>query len=128
MARRYTPAFPFNVAAELLIPTYTSVKGVLKAAFPLKGIRINCAFRTYGGTERNTNDVFAIIDTATVETWYRPDIKADCAIRILETGKVYEIISAPEDIEMRHQFVVFKVQAVEGTPSYVEPTEEADDA
>lgn len=114
MARRYTPAFPFTVAAELLIPTYATAKGVLTKTYPEHGARINCAFRTYGGTERNTNDAYTIIDTATVETWYRPDIKADCAIRILETGKVYDIISAPEDIEMRHQFVVFKVEAVEG--------------
>lgn len=116
MAKRYTPAFPFTVAAELLVPSYTTVKGVLTKAYPDagQGVRINCAFRTYGGTERNTNDAFTIVDTATVETWYRPDIKADCAIRILETGKVYDIISAPEDIEMRHQFCVFRVQAVEG--------------
>ena len=116
MAARYTPAFPFTVAAELLIPTFTTTKGVLTKSFPEagKGVRINCAFRTFGGTERNTNDAYAILDTGTVETWYRPDIKADCAIRILETGKVYDIISAPEDINMRHQFVVFRVQAVEG--------------
>lgn len=116
MARRYTPAFPFTVAAELLIPTYATAKGVLTKTYPEagQGARINCAFRTYGGTERNTNEAYTIVDTATVETWYRPDIKADCAIRILETGKVYDIISAPEDIEMRHQFLVFKVQAVEG--------------
>lgn len=116
MAKRFTPAFPYTVAAELLIPTYTTAKGVLTKTYPDagEGERINCAFRTFGGTERNVNDAYSILDTATVETWYRPDIKADCAIRILETGKVYDIISTPEDIEMRHQFVAFKVQAVEG--------------
>ena len=116
MAKAFTPAFPYTVAAELLIPTYTSAKGVLTKTFPEpgKGIRINCSLKTYGGTERNTNDAWTVIDTANIETWYRPEIRSDCALRVLPTGKVYEIVGEPEDIDMRHQFVKFKVQAVEG--------------
>lgn len=116
MAKRYTPAFPFTVAAELLEPTYQTSKGVLTKTFPEAGAgqRMNCSFRTFGGTERNTNDAFTVLDTGTIETWYNPAIRADCAVRILETGKVYDIISEPEDIDMRHQFMTFRVQAVEG--------------
>ena len=55
-----------------------------------------------------------VIDTAYVETWYRPDIKSDCRIRVMETGKVYEILGEVENIDMRNQFAKFKVRAVKG--------------
>ena len=111
----FTPAFPYTTPAELLIPTYSSEKGTQVKTFPAQGIRINVSFRSFGGTETNTNEVYTVLNTATVETWYRPDIKADCRIR-LTSGEVYEIIGAPENIEMRNQFVKFKVKAIEGNP------------
>ena len=72
------------------------------------------SFKTYQGTETTVNDLFTVLDTAQVETWFRPDIKADCRLKILETGDVYEVIGKPENINMRNQFLKFKVQAVEG--------------
>ena len=116
MAKGFKPSFPYSTAAELLIPTYTTSKGVPKKTFPSKGIAINCSFKTYGGTESAVNEVYAVIDTANVETWYRPDIKADCRLKVLATGKVYEVIGAPENIDLRNQFCRFKVRAVEGQP------------
>lgn len=105
---------PYSVAAELLIPTTNTVKGVTTKVFPENGLRFNCSFKTFGGTETVNNGVYSVIDTATVETWYRPDIKADCRIKVLSTDKVYDILGTPENIEMRNQFVTFKVRAVEG--------------
>lgn len=110
----FKPAFPYSTAAELLIPTYVTKKGVAIKTFPTTGIRINCSFKTYGGTETTTNDVFSVIDTANVETWYRPDIKPNCRIKILLTGDVYEIIGKPENVNMRNQFIKFKVRGIEG--------------
>lgn len=110
----YKPSFPFSVPAELLIPTYTQSKGVSVKIFPDSGIRLNCSFKTYGGTESTVNGVVTVIDTAIVETWFRPDIKSDCRIKNLQSGQVYEIIGNPENINMRNQFVKFKVKAVEG--------------
>lgn len=110
----FKPAFPYSTAAELLIPTYVTKKGVPIKTFPTTGIRINCSFKTYGGTETTTNDVFSVIDTANVETWYRPDIKPNCRIKILQTGDVYEIIGKPENVNMRNQFIKFKVRGIEG--------------
>ena len=110
----FKPSFPFSTAVELLIPTYATVKGVPTKSFPEKGTRLNCSFKTYGGTESRENDLYSIIDTAMLETWYRPDIKADCRIKVLQTGNVYEIIGKPENIELRNQFLRFKVRAVEG--------------
>lgn len=113
---RFKPAAAFNVPMVLLIPTYTKEKGVPTKAFPdpENGIRINGSFKSYGGTERDVNGIYSVDDTAWIETWYRPDITAACRICLLETGEVYEILGKPEDIERRHQFLRFKVQAYEG--------------
>lgn len=112
--KTYKPSFPYSTAIELLIPTYSTTKGVTKKAFPEEGIRLNCSFKTYGGTEVTSNDVYILEDTAYVETWYRPDIKADCRIKVLSTGQVYDIMNTPENIDMRSQFCKFKVRAVRG--------------
>ena len=112
--REFTPSLPYTVPIELLIPTYSTVKGVTKKTFPDTGERLNCSFKTYGGTETTENGVYTIVDTAQIETWYRPDIKGDCRIKVLSTGSIYEVIGKPENISMRNQFVRFKVRAVEG--------------
>lgn len=110
----FKPSSPYSTAIELLIPTYTTKKGVQVKSFPNEGIQLNCSWKTYGGTETTNNDVYTIVDTANVETWYRPDIKGDCRIKLIATGDIYEVIGKPENINMRNQFVKFKVRAVEG--------------
>ena len=110
----FKPAFPYSTAIELLIPTYSIVKGTKVKTYPAQGIRLNCSFKTYGGTESLVNGVLSIIDTANVETWYRSDIQTQCRIKVLQTGQIYEIINVPENIDMRNQFVKFRVQAVKG--------------
>lgn len=110
----FKPSFPFSTPMDLLIPSYTMSKGVPVKAFPNSGIRINASFKTYGGTEMLTNDLYTVIDTAVIETWYRPDIKPDCRVRLFATGQVYEIIGQVENVDMRNQFCKFKVRAVEG--------------
>lgn len=112
--KEFTPSLPYTVPVELLIPTYSSSKGVQKKTFPATGIRLNCSLKTYGGTETTENGVYTVVDTAQIETWYRPDIKADCRIKVLSTDSVYEVIGKPENINMRNQFVRFRVRAVEG--------------
>lgn len=116
MARTYRPTMPFNVAMRLLIPTETMVKGVRKTVFsePSKSSQIFGSIKTYGGTDNFSNEVYTVFETATVETWYRPDIKSDCRIYIEETGETWEIKGSPEDIQMRHQFMTIKVEKVGG--------------
>lgn len=114
MARTFKPAYPYSTAVELLIPTYSTVKGVQTKTFPAEGVIINCSWKTYGGTETNNNDVYTVVDTANVETWYRPDIKSDCRLKVLSTGDVYEIKGKPENVNMRNQYIRMKVQAIEG--------------
>lgn len=111
--KEFIAALPYTTAVELYIPTYTTVKGVPTKEYPETGIRLNCSFKTYGGTEMTENGLLSVVDTATVETWYRPDIKSDCRLQILQTGETYEIIGKPENINMRNQFMKFKVRAIE---------------
>ena len=109
----YRPSEPFVVPMFLFIPETKVVKGVVKKLYPESGELFYCSFRTFGGTESFSNDVLTVEDTATVETWYRPDIKADCIIKNVD-GKTYEILGNPENINMRNQIIRFKVRAVSG--------------
>lgn len=115
----YRPEGSFNVPMLLLIPTYTESKGVSKKSYPDpsslgKEFDIRGNFKTFGGTERVVNDVLVVENTAVVETWWRPDIKADCAVYLRENGAIYEIMGDPEDIDMRHQLMRFKVKKIKG--------------
>lgn len=115
---RFKGAPNFSVALKLLKPTSQMVKGTRTDTFddPSKVEPFFGSFKTYGGSENASNDVLTIFDTAIVETWYNPEITADCRIYVCETGKTYNIISEPENIDMRHKFMQFKVERVGGKP------------
>lgn len=108
----YKPDLPYDTAVELLNPTYTTVKGVTKKVYPEHGEVVFCKFKTYGGTEAVVNDVLTVVDTANVETWYRPDITSASQIRL--GSDIYEVMGRPEDVEQRHQILKFKVRGVRG--------------
>lgn len=116
MARSFKPKAPFNVAMKIIVPTSERVQGVLKKGFskPDDSELFFGSFRTFGGTENTQDGVYTLINTATVDTWYRPDIKADCRIYICETGQTYEIMGDPEDIDMRHQYLQLRLRKVGG--------------
>lgn len=110
----YRPKGNFNVPMKLLVPTWSTVNGVRKKTYPDDGDLIYGSFKTFGGTETTANGVYSIQNTATIECWYRPDIKADCRIVLLQTNETYEIVGDPENIEMRNQFLSLKVQRLGG--------------
>jgi len=115
----YKPHTPYNVPFFLQTPTVSIVKGIPYKTYTEAQTPRFCSFRTFGGTENTENDLYTVIDTATVETWFDPAITAACRIRVAPTdgsgtGKVYEILGTPENIEMRNQFAVFKVRAITG--------------
>lgn len=112
----YRPNDVFNVPFLLLIPTETKVEGVPQKTYPAlaDGILFYGSFKTFGGTETNSNGLLIIKDTATIETWYMPEIKANCKIALADTGELYDIIGTPEDISARHQYLRFKVERVKG--------------
>lgn len=112
----YRPQLDNTIPLILLVPTYKTASGVATKKFPQisEGILIYGNFKTYGGTERDVNGLYSIEDTGVIETWYRPDIKADCRVCIAQTNAVYEVIQEPENVNMRNQFLKFKVKRVKG--------------
>lgn len=117
----YKPDLSNSISLVLLTPTTQSVSGVTKKIFPTvqsalenKDNIFYGTFKTYGGTERDVNGVYSIVDTAIIETWYRPDITSECRIARIDDGAVFEIINEPENINQRHQFLKFKVKRVKG--------------
>ena len=107
---------PFNVPMKLLIPTYEVVKGNRQKAFPDPddGILIYGSFRSFVGAETTENDLSVVSRTAYIDTWYRPDIKANCRLYMIETGDTYEIVGDPENIYMRNQWLKIRVQKIGG--------------
>ena len=112
----FKPSTPFAVPMMLLEPSYNTVSGVPTKTFPTldQGVLFYGSFKTYGGTEREINGLYSVIDTATIECWFRPDIKSDCRIGIPATNAIYEILGEPENINMRNQYLKIKVQRVKG--------------
>lgn len=112
----YRPTLPFSTPLVLLKPTYTKSGGVNKKIIPAieSGDVFYGSFKSYGGTERIVDGVYSIIDTAEVQTWYRPDITSDCIVALADTGEQYEILNTPENIDRRNQFLKFKIQRIKG--------------
>lgn len=117
----YRPQIDNPIPLILLVPTYVSKYGVDKPKYPTieEAILDNNnlffgSFKSYGGTEREINGIFSIEDTANIVTWYRPDIKANCRIAIAQNSNIYEIINEPENVNMRNQFLKFKVKRIKG--------------
>ena len=113
---QFKPSVPFNVALMLLKPTYSDSYGVESKTFPaLKdGELFYGSFKTYGGTERDVNGIYSIEDTAIIECWYRLDIQSNCRVGVPATGAIYEIVNEPENVNMRNQFLRFKVKRIKG--------------
>lgn len=111
----FRPTVPFSSPMELMRPTYSVVNGVqVKSYETSEPIQFFGSFQTYGGTEKTVNGLYSIEDTANITTWYMPEMKGDCRIRVLNTGAVYDVIGEPENINLRNQFLKFKVRRVKG--------------
>lgn len=115
----YKPHTPFNVPMMILTPTVETVNGVRKKVYPdwhdLTDDNIFFgSFRTFGGTETVSNGVYTLENTAVVETWFRPDLQANCRVVLLQSGLIFDVMGMPENINMRSQYLKFKVKAVGG--------------
>lgn len=107
---------------KILIPKIETVKGVTVKTYPTpeelndEDYLFFGSFKTYGGTESIVNGVISVIDTAVIETWYRPDINSACRIFVIPLNKEYEIITPPENIELKNKYLKFKIKSVSGNP------------
>ena len=112
----FRPSEAAQMTTPLLLqrPVIASVYGVNSKTYEnINGV-VMANFKTFGGTEKTVNGTLAVEETAQVVCWYRPDIKSDTRIVVLQTGAVYEILGDPENIEMRNMFLKFKVRRVKG--------------
>ena len=111
---RPSEAAQMTTATRLQTPTSGKVLGVSKKTYTdIYGV-VMVNWKSYGGTETNNNGVLSVEDTAQIVCWYRPDIRSDCRLVRLSDNAVYEIVGEPENIEMRNQFLKFKVRRVGG--------------
>ena len=110
---RPAAAAQMTTPCVLQVPTMRNVLGVVKKTYA-DAEQFNCNWKSYGGTEVVNNDVITAVDTATLVCWYNPDIKANCRIKRLSDGAVFEVIGEPENIEQRNMIMQFKVQRVKG--------------
>lgn len=110
---RPTEAAQMTTPLQIMNVTESVVLGVLKKTYT-EGDIFLCNYKTFAGTERKSNNIRIVEETANITTWYRPDIKANCRIKRLSDDAMFEVIGTPEDIEQRHQFLKFKIQKVRG--------------
>lgn len=110
---RPSTANQMTTAMQLMVPKTENILGVTRTTYTDVGL-IMVNFKTYGGTESESNGVLSVFDTAQITTWYRPDIRSDCRVKRLSDGAVFDILGEPENIEQRNMILSFKVQRVKG--------------
>lgn len=107
----YTPQ-PFTAVMGLYAPDFVTAKGSTKKKY--RKIRdFFCSYRTFGGTEVTTNGILSVENTAVIETWYSPEFTANCRVATPD-GSMFEILGTPENINMRNQFIRFKIREIKG--------------
>lgn len=99
----------------VVVEKYEKTNGVSKPIYadavdPI----IHCNFKTYGGRETTANGRFVIEDTASIVTWFRPDISSDCLLVRLSDNATFEIINEPENIEQKNQYLKFVIKRTKG--------------
>lgn len=112
----YRPTKPF-ITPLLYYPVIGTERklGKLVKTYATDGILFFGSFATYGGTETTTNGAYSVEDTASIETWFRPEFAANGRVALADhPDRVYEVIGEPENIEMRNQFCKMKLSRVKG--------------
>lgn len=111
---RPSEAAQMTTVMLLQLPTIVPEYGVNRKTWEDSSLVVRCNFKSYGGTERIVNDVLSVEDTAQIVCWFHPDIKSNCRLKRLSDDAVFEILGEPENIEMRNQFLKFKIRRVKG--------------
>lgn len=110
----YKPVAPFSTPFKIGTPTVTTVKGVPVKTYTESATVYHGLIRSFLGTESVKDGLYSVIDTATLETWFTPDLKANCRIHLLDSGDLYEVVGTPENIQLRNQYMKARLQAVKG--------------
>ena len=99
---------------QLQRPVFAVSYGVNKKTWANVGGVIRANMKSYGGTEKIDDGILSVEDTAQIVCWYRPDITGGCRLVRLTDNAAFEILGEPENIEMRNQFLKFKVRRIKG--------------
>lgn len=112
----YSPAEAAQMTTPLIlqVPTMTEYNGVRKNSYQEVAEIVFANFKTFGGTELKVDGVLQVVETASITTWYRPDITSGCRIKRATDGAVFEILGEPENIEQRNMLLKFKVRRIKG--------------
>jgi hypothetical protein len=111
---RPSEAAQMTTVMRLQQPAIVKDFGVSKKVWQDSNLVIRCNFKSYGGTEKVSNDILSVEDTAQIVCWYHPDIKDECRLVRLSDNAVFEILGEPENIELRNQFLKFKIRRIKG--------------
>ena len=109
MSKSYTPQAPFNVPFKILSLTKTFVKGVNKQTYVESEDIYMCSAKAWVGSTKTINNVVTEEDTLTVDTWFIPTLKKNDRIILLDDNSIWELMTAPENINRRNQYMRFKV-------------------
>jgi len=114
MAKQYQPQTPFNVPFIILSLTKEFINGVNKQTY-VEGTEIYfCSAKAYVGVNKQINNITAEEDTLTVDTWFNPVLKKNDRIKLLDDDTIWELTTAPENINRRNQYMRFKVVRYRG--------------
>lgn len=112
----YKPPEQMTTAMRLQKRTTDKVTGAAQATYTdaAKDPVIMCNFKSKGGTEAVHNGKLIILETATVQTWYRPDVAKGDRLIMEQDGSAWDIKGPPENVEMRNRLLILKVQRAGG--------------
>ena len=107
-----------STPCKILIPTYTRKNGKEIKEYPSveeSNLIFFCSFKTFGGTESVVDGTYMIDDTANILCYFNENIKSNCRIVRLTDNAVFDVINEPENVDMRFQFMKFKVKRVKAS-------------
>lgn len=98
---------------KILVPTYVRKNGKEIKEYQSveeSDLMFFCSFKTFGGTESVKDGVYTIEDTANIFCYFNENIKSNCRIVRLTDNAIFDVINEPENVDMRFQFMKFKVK------------------
>ena len=92
-------------------PTSATVNGRTQKTFTEAGT-VRGKFKQKGTAETNANGLTVVSQKTTFTTWFKADFAAADILTI--NGVDFEIIGAPENVEMRGRYAVLTLERISG--------------
>lgn len=109
----FAPKLEFNTPVRVLHRVETNINGALKISWTPETQLSFCSYKAFHGSESLRAGTLGVLDGGTVTMWFDPLITTKDRLKINDDASLeYEIISPPENVEMRNEYLVMKVQRV----------------